>query len=146
MNLKKGFKRLTLVLSLLSGPFVLFCFCIYFNEWPGHTSELLFGLLLFEVIGFVVVWIIYWIVKGFPDNKKKRIWCLWIGISLIVLMGLFPPVLRKSTFNNRYVKYSFILNASGPIVLHNLIVQWIVVSAITGGLIYTFRDKKLKDE
>ena len=146
MNRKKGFKILTLVLSLLLGPFVFCCLAIYYNDWP-HTSALLLAYLFFEAIGFVVVWIIYWIVKGFLDNKKKQISCLWIGISVIVLMGIFPPALQQhSIYNNRYVKYSFILYANGPIVLRHLIVQWIVVTAITGGLIYTFRDNKLKDE
>ncbi len=83
MNRKKGFKRLTLVLSLLLGPFVFLYIgrpflhiCIATYDWPEpfHYYFFLF-LLIFELIGFVVVWIIYWvicwIVKGFHDDKPK---------------------------------------------------------------------------
>jgi len=76
------------------------------------------------------------------QRSKKRKLCLWIGASVIVLMGLFPPV--KIGRSSQYVEYSFILNPSGPILLSNLIVQWIIVLVITGGLIYRFRDKNKK--
>jgi len=88
-------------------------------------------------------------------NKKQKN-CLWIGIAVIVLMGLFPPVAKRGrilvdrygdTYGNRTtsVKYEFILNTSSQVVLSNLIAQWIIVSAITGGLIYTLKDKKPKE-
>ena len=90
-------------------------------------------------------------------NKKQKN-CLWIGIAVIVLMGLFPPVAKRGRIlvdgygktygenNKTYVAYDFIFDTGAPVVLSNLIVQWIIVSAITGGLIITFKDKKPKDD
>ena len=87
--------------------------------------------------------------------NKKQINCLWIGIAVIVLMGLFPPVSKRGrilvdgygkTYGNptTSVKYEFILNTSAQVVMSNLIAQWVIVSAITGGLVVTFADKKVK--
>lgn len=89
-------------------------------------------------------------------NKKQKK-CLWIGIAVIVLMGLFPPVAKRGKIlgggdgrayriGSTYVKYEFILDTRAPVVLSNLITQWFVVSAIAAGLIYSFKDKKPKDE
>jgi hypothetical protein len=75
MNLEKGLKRLTIVLSLLAGPF---CF---FYQLGRLTSELLryeflIIVLAYEVVGFVAVWIIYWsafwVIKGFRDDTPKN--------------------------------------------------------------------------
>lgn len=92
-------------------------------------------------------------------NKKQRI-CLWIGIAVIVLMGIFPPVQRThrsfglelygngndETYETT-IGYGFILaTGDGAVVFSNILVQWIVVSIITGGLIYAFRDKKPQDD
>lgn len=77
-------------------------------------------------------------------NQKQKI-CLWIWIIVIVLMGLFPPI-DEYRFGMS-IEYQFILNANGPVVLSNLITQWLIASAIAGYLItYTFKDKKPKDE
>jgi hypothetical protein len=78
-------------------------------------------------------------------NKKQKI-CLWIGIIVFVLMGLFPPAEKPidhyfRTIYGMQMEYRFLLHASGPIILSNLIVQWFIVSIITGGLIYSFKDK-----
>lgn len=87
-------------------------------------------------------------------NRKQK-FCLWIGIAVIVLMGIFPPVQRTTRTFEIYgngetyetIGYGFILATGGGIVVFsNLLVQWIVVSIITGGLIYAFRDKKPQDE
>ena len=78
MNLEKGLKRLTIILSVLAGPFWL----LYQIATRGGISyyellryEFLIVLLVHEVTGFIVVWIIYWsafwIVKGFRDEKAK---------------------------------------------------------------------------
>ncbi|MHC4633018.1 MAG: hypothetical protein ACYS9C_17370 [Planctomycetota bacterium] len=70
MNCKRGFKRLTLVLSFLAGPFMFLLFC---REEGALDSFVV--LLILEVIGFAAVWIIYWatcwIVTGFLDDKQK---------------------------------------------------------------------------
>ena len=77
MNVEKGLKRLTIILSVLAGPFWL----LYQLATHGGLSselfryEFLIVLLVHEVTGFIVVWIIYWstcwIVKGFRDEKAK---------------------------------------------------------------------------
>ena len=77
MNLEKGLKRLTIVLSVLAGPFWL----LYQLATRGGLSyelfryEFLIVLLVYEVTGFIAVWIIYWstcwIVKGFRDDEPK---------------------------------------------------------------------------
>jgi len=85
-------------------------------------------------------------------NKKQK-YCILIGIAVIVLMGIFPPNLHSRTAYrvgggrgiSTYVAYDFIFTG-GPVVLSNLITQWVVVSAITGGLIIIFKDKKSKNE
>ncbi|NIP27754.1 MAG: hypothetical protein GWN67_25070 [Phycisphaerae bacterium] len=78
MNLEKGLKRLTIILSVLAGPLWL----LYQLATHGGISyydlfryEFLIVLFVHEVIGFIVVWIIYlstcWIVKGFQDEEAK---------------------------------------------------------------------------
>ena len=78
MNPEKGFKRLTIVLSLLAGPFLLLYHLLatYGNlSYELFRYEFLIVLLVYEVIGFVAVWVIYWstcwIVKGFRDDEPK---------------------------------------------------------------------------
>jgi len=86
-------------------------------------------------------------------NRKQK-FCLWVGIAVIVLMGVIPPVQRTrstSIFRGRgrtykTIEYRFILDTRQGIVVSNLLVQWVVVSIITGGLIYAFKDDKPKDE
>lgn len=117
MNLEKGLKRLILVLSFLAGPLVLLFYLLVTEivvQSPGYFVLLL---LILEVIGFIAVWIIYWvtrwIIKGFRDenkssenlkskqkekalkssgflNRKQKI-VLLIGLTLALLMILFPP-------------------------------------------------------
>jgi len=98
--------------------------------------------------------------------NKKQLISLWIGIIAIVLMGLFPPWMIGYSNKGLYCTtgtYHYILDPLGilddleenqipqmeiarRIDLHQLVVQWVIVSAITGGLIVTFKDKKPKDE
>ena len=60
-------------------------------------------------------------------NKKQKI-CLWAGIVIIVLMGIFSPWMHD-----------------GRIDASHLLVQWAMVATVTGGLIVTLNDKKSKD-
>ncbi len=98
-------------------------------------------------------------------NKKQKI-CLWAGIAVIVLMGIFPstrrgyepavripPGIRPPpgiTPQPIYVKpahygYTFLLTAkTSEIGFDKLFVQWAVAALVTAGLIYTLRDKKDK--
>ena len=73
-------------------------------------------------------------------NRKQKI-VLWVGIVIIVLMGLFPPV-RYKRYSTYRVRYEFLLVTQNTVVVTNLLVQWVVVSIIGSGLIYTFRDKR----
>ncbi|MBA7671146.1 hypothetical protein ES703_79297 [subsurface metagenome] len=95
-------------------------------------------------------------------NWKQKI-CLWVGIVVIVLMGIFPPTRRGYCPAVTYwpgliqpgvprrplwVKpvhygYTFLFSAEvSDIGFGKLIVQWAVVAVVTGGLIFIFGDKK----
>ncbi len=76
-------------------------------------------------------------------NRKQMI-VLWIGITVFVLMGLFPPFIASlpSGYGGRQRYYQFILSIYGNIDIIRLCVQWAMVAVITGGLIYTLKDKK----
>jgi hypothetical protein len=104
------------------------------------------------------------------NNKQKK--CLWVGIALIVIMGLFPPWVcereeRKSRgYGEGYEwksttepgSYSWIGNPPRThfektfdgratirakfVDLYRLGIQCFVVAVVTAGLIITLRDKK----
>lgn len=58
MSLKKGFLRLTIVLSILAGiGFILFI------VREGYIVESLFEIPLAFAIGFVPVWLVYFFIK-----------------------------------------------------------------------------------
>jgi hypothetical protein len=88
------------------------------------------------------------------NSKQKK--CLLIGILIIVLMGLFPPIGMQANmypFDSErgvVIDYSFYtrtIEHFRPILIGHLIVQWVIVSAITIGSIVAFKeDKKPKDE
>jgi len=99
-------------------------------------------------------------------QKQKQKWCLWIGIAVIVLMGLFPPVdctgyqilhyytpeeqaqyrpYRRYYVDVQFPPYRFILEGN-TVIFRTLIAQRAVVSIITGSLIIIFKDKKPKDD
>lgn len=61
--------------------------------------------------------------------NKTQLTVLWIGIGIFVLMGLFPP----GTWG-----YDFILEGRS-ISLGRLVIEWTIVVAITGGLIYSLK-------
>ena len=82
-------------------------------------------------------------------NLKQKI-CLWIGIAVIVAMGIFPPwIVAPTILSPQHGGYHFIL--SPPEVGYNhcyslntslLLIQWAMVATITGGLLVTLKDKK----
>ena len=88
-------------------------------------------------------------------NWKQKI-CLWIGIVVIVMMGLFPPWMATAPGEGNYVAggYGFILFPRDQfgeslwlarIDFGQLAAQWAMVAVVTGGLIVTFADKKCGD-
>ena len=81
--------------------------------------------------------------------NRTHLIILWIGIILIVLMGLFPPWTLILEGSVGTLGYAFILSRPRKICNINtslLFAQWIMVAVVTGGLIITFKDKKPKDE
>ena len=81
--------------------------------------------------------------RGTVMNLKQMI-CLWTGIAVIVLMGLFPPIITShSDFLSDY--YGFLLTARFNIEFGKLLIQWCMVAFVTGGLICTLKDKKSKN-
>ena len=80
-------------------------------------------------------------------NKKQKV-CLWVGIAVIVAMGLFPPWQPKPLTYIGWA-YSFIVRAPeehNGIDVITLCIQWFVVSVIAISLIYAFRERKPKDQ
>ena len=69
MNLRKGFKRLVFILSLIP---VLIGIGVFIGGLVDGDEELIFGGLLTTFIGFVAIWAIYrvvlYIIKGFNTN------------------------------------------------------------------------------
>ena len=58
-------------------------------------------------------------------TKRIEFWIvLWIGIIIFVLMGIFPPR---------------IVAVGAPIDYEKLIIQWILVVVVTGGLLYSIK-------
>jgi len=83
------------------------------------------------------------------DKKQTKI--MWIGIIVFVLMGLFPPyeVIRKVDQAGRIIegpiKYEFFLSPPGDIDFTRLIIQWVIVSVLTVGAIYSTRESSDKN-
>ncbi|MHC4087465.1 MAG: hypothetical protein ACYSWZ_10590 [Planctomycetota bacterium] len=76
MKMGKGFKRLTLVLSILAGPFFVFYLIATDNSADPPTPIGIFvGLLIFGILGFVVVWslffLIRWLNRGFDSIARQ---------------------------------------------------------------------------
>lgn len=78
------------------------------------------------------------------SNRQKRMWPLWSGISMFVLMGLFPPMDRYSTgFGSQSRAFGFFFSAdSTDIAFGKLFIMWFIVAIIIVGLIVTFRGKE----
>lgn len=70
-------------------------------------------------------------------SKKQKI-ILWVGIAVIVLMGLFPPRISAYGFRG----YGFLLSntsdyGSEKIDFIRLAIQWVIIAIPTIGGIYT---------
>ena len=76
------------------------------------------------------------------NKKQKRI--LWIGITIVILMGLFPPY-EHSMRGREKVFYDFLLfTLSSELAVARLAVQWIIVSVLTASAIYSIKGSKEK--
>ena len=84
------------------------------------------------LIGFFVLSVTSWTIKGLKVTKKKltilQMVILWIGVLIIVFIGIAPPTSRES------------------VDLVRLIINWFIVALITSALIFTLYllKKKLK--
>ena len=91
--------------------------------------------------------------------KQKTV--LWIGIAVIVTMGLFSPLkggryqphavwrVDMSLWSRRFHSFGYErlwVLTEPEIGFSKLFIQWCIVGLVTGGLIVTFKDKKPNDE
>ena len=83
--------------------------------------------------------------------NKKQTKILWIGIIVFVLMGLFPPyevtriVDQAGKTIEGPIKYEFFLSPPCDISFTRLIIQWIIVSVLTAGAIYSTKETSDKN-
>ncbi len=138
------------------------------------TVWLIYGLLEWLVLGFcdnnrlkltirrltgLLPFIVPVVMRVFHNcsamNKKHKI--IWIGIAVVVLMCIFPPWIRVIELEGsrayRSIGYHFLLAPpkskgieSYSIDLGRLIIQCVIVSLITGGLLYTLRTEQSNRE
>jgi len=70
--------------------------------------------------------------------SKTQLKILWLGISIFVLMGLFPPKESFTPINSYVDGYGFIFTVDN-IAFSRIFVQWAIVAIIIGGLIYSLK-------
>ena len=74
--------------------------------------------------------------------KRQKI-ILWIGIIIIVLMGLFPPYEYEGRFGKQFsFRFLFCPDRFSELDLMRLIIQWIIVSILAVGAIYSTKGSK----
>lgn len=74
--------------------------------------------------------------------NKKQMLVLWVGIILVVIMGLFPPYFGLTIFgisgDPGYYPI-FAPPSRGRLDISRLVVQWLIICFVTGGLIASLR-------
>jgi len=81
--------------------------------------------------------------------NTKQLVALWIGITIIALMGIFPPVKKtmpkpelSPPSYRQVVAYNFLFTESlNEIEYQRLLIQWLITAIITAGLVVTFEEK-----
>ncbi|MCX5635074.1 MAG: hypothetical protein NTW55_04420 [Planctomycetota bacterium] len=81
--------------------------------------------------------------------NAKQLVALWIGITIIALMGIYPPVKKMVTKSElstpsyrQVVTYDFLFTGSlNEIEYQRLLIQWLITAIITTGLVVTFDEK-----
>jgi len=74
--------------------------------------------------------------------NKAQLFIMWIGIALIVLMGLFPPLAATIHGGIEFKGYGFVLSRHGTgvhIYFARLLIQWFIVGIVTVGVIVTLK-------
>ena len=87
--------------------------------------------------------------EDISEMNKKQIIAMWAGITIIVLMGLFPPHMIGYHGMNLFLGYDFIMHPRTWLAddrhvmvdFTRLLTQWIIVLALMAGIIITFKDK-----
>jgi hypothetical protein len=129
---------------------------VYYEFHYGYTflfsakaSDIAFNKLIIQwgIAGAVTFGLIYILRDKKPEKQN---FCLWAGIVVIVLMGIFPPGRHRIPpwrlrFKPAHYGYTFLLSANASdIAFKKLIIRWGIAGAATFGLFYIFRDKNLK--
>jgi hypothetical protein len=86
---------------------------------------------------------------GMLNGKQRK--CLWIGIVVFVLMGLFPPWYHAGDTWSQY-RYGFLCcppkgwwndpNRRYRLDTDRLYVKWVLVVVVTGSLVWAFHGRK----
>jgi hypothetical protein len=86
------------------------------------------------------------LLKGFPMNRKQLI-VMWIGLALMFLLGSIAPreykdylVWRGDNSGSRNKRTHTLVQPA------DLFACWIMVGAVTGGLIITLKDRHPKGD
>ena len=87
------------------------------------------------------------------NSKQKKV--LWIGIVIVVLMGLFPPW-TDTLEGFRTEPRGYVIIFKPPysrggawgvqIDFQRLILQWLIVGFVIGGLLITSKNRKSEQE
>lgn len=167
VNWKRGVKRITWFLAVIGGVMTAFLICPYWDVFFGEEFGLPLGtplLVLFGMApGFLVTWIIYWvarwIIRGFRVDTPKKSWVmkrkqeivLCVGIAIVVLMTMFPPVFYETHtlddilagYKRGQIHYCFLFTDRPKMFSYS---RWCLQSAIvlfaTAGLMAILKDKQ----
>ncbi len=122
--------------------------CGYTFLLSAKASDIAFKKLIIQwgIAGAVTFGLIY--IHRDKETKMKQNLCLWAGIVVIVLMGIFPParpeIPPRPRIRGKPPQYKFLITAkASDIAFNKLIIRWGIAGAVTFGLIYTFGDKKV---
>jgi hypothetical protein len=118
--------------------------------FSAKASDIAFNKLIIQwgIVGAVTFGLIYILRDKKP---KKQNFCLWAGIVVIVLMGIFPParpgVPKLPLITGKPAYYVFLLSTkASDIALNKLVIRWGIAGAVTFSLFYIFRDKSPKSQ
>ncbi len=116
--------------------------------FSAEASDIALNKLIIQwgIVGAVTFGLIY--IFRYEKPKKQK-FCLWAGIVVVALMGIFPPtppgMPPRPLISGKSPHYTFFFSAkASDIALNKLVIRWGIVGAVTFGLIYTFRDKKAR--
>ncbi|MHC4458259.1 MAG: hypothetical protein ACYS0I_14465 [Planctomycetota bacterium] len=162
-TLKTLFFLITLLISLWIGGFYIAV---------GIAAEPSMGMIsaYVGIFFFVVIWVIYavnswfivpfvcWITNQFKHEKvkkaiksEKKTWLLntwqwrafWVGVFVIILMGVIPPYQDQDTQHRFRVFIGFWWGVN-EIEYTMLFLQWAIVALITSAVIYALKHRAKK--